>query len=172
MRFPYIKVVFISIMHQWIWKREFHSFFLWVWLDKAKSKRKNTHDDGGPLEQPKQMIFVDSSATPTAVQFLNLISPTPQPQELALTRQCDIWLHVAYGVKLVLLLISVNCIYLAYTWYVWIWHAFLFLVHTISVYHTMFLHETTLLVYPASVTYDGTPLSWLCDIGLRLKYDF
>ena len=26
----------------------------------------------------------------------------------------------------------------------------------------MFLHETTLLVYPASVTYDGTPLSWQC----------
>ena len=24
----------------------------------------------------------------------------------------------------------------------------------------MFLHETTLLVYPTSVTYDGTPLSW------------
>ena len=35
----------------------------------------------------------------------------------------------------------------------------------------MFLHETTLLVYPASVTYDGTPLSWQCDIGLRLEYD-
>ena len=39
-------------------------------------------------------------------------------------------------------------------------------------YHTMLLHETTLLVYPASVTYDGTPLSWQCDIGLRLEYDF
>ena len=49
---------------------------------------------------------------------------------------------------------------------------FLFLVHTISVYHTMFLHETTLLLYPTSVTYDGTPLSWQCDIGLRLEYDF
>ena len=47
-----------------------------------------------------------------------------------------------------------------------------FLVHTISVYHTMFLHETTLLVYPALVTYDGTPLSWQCDIGLRHEYDF
>ena len=39
-------------------------------------------------------------------------------------------------------------------------------------YHTMFLHETTLLVYPASVTYDGTPLGWQCDIGLRPEYDF
>jgi len=42
-------------------------------------------------------------------------------------------------------------------------------VYTIYVYHTMFLHETTRLVYLASVTYDGTPLSWQCDIGLRLK---
>ena len=33
------------------------------------------------------------------------------------------------------------------------------------------LHETTILVYPASVTYDGTPLSWQCDICLRLEYD-
>ena len=44
--------------------------------------------------------------------------------------------------------------------------------NTIYVYHTMFLNETTLLVYPASVTYDGTPLGWQCDIGLRLEYDF
>ena len=37
---------------------------------------------------------------------------------------------------------------------------------------TMFLHQTTFLVYPSSVTYDGTPLSWQCDIGLRLEHDF
>ena len=36
----------------------------------------------------------------------------------------------------------------------------------------MFLDEATLLVYPASVSYDGTPLSWQCDIGLHLEYDF
>ena len=42
----------------------------------------------------------------------------------------------------------VNCISLAYTLYMWIWHAFLFLVHTTSAYHTMFLHQTTVLVYP------------------------
>ena len=46
------------------------------------------------------------------------------------------------------------------------------LVHTISVYHTMFLHETTLLMYRASVTYDGTSLSWQRDTGLRPEYDF
>ena len=35
---------------------------------------------------------------------------------------------------------------------------FLFLEHTISD-HTMFLHQTTVLAYPASVTYDKAPLS-------------
>ena len=45
------------------------------------------------------------------------ISPTPPSQVLALTSQCDMWLHVAYGVYLVMLLIRVNCICLVYTLY-------------------------------------------------------
>ena len=44
-------------------------------------------------------------------------SPTPPSQVLALTWQCDMWLHVAYGVYLVMLLIRVNCICLVYTLY-------------------------------------------------------
>ena len=71
--------------------------FLVCLLDKAKFERMKAQNEGGPLELPKQMISADSPATPTAVQVLNLISPTPQPQVLALTWQCDIWLHVAYG---------------------------------------------------------------------------
>ena len=71
--------------------------FLVCLLDKAKSKRTKPWNDGGPLEQPKQMISADSPATPTVVQVPNPISPTPQPHVLALTWQCDIWLHVAYG---------------------------------------------------------------------------
>ena len=43
------------------------------------------------------MISADSPATPNAVQVPNLVSPTPQPKVLALTWQCDTWLHVAYG---------------------------------------------------------------------------
>ena len=61
-------------------------------------------------------------------------SPTPPSQVLALTLQCDMWLHVAYGVYIVMLLIRVNCICLVNTLYLWIWHAFLFLVHTTSFY--------------------------------------
>ena len=71
--------------------------FLVCLLDKAKSERTKARNDGGPLEQPKQMISIDSPATRTAVLVPNLISPTPQPKVLALTWQCDIWLHVAYG---------------------------------------------------------------------------
>ena len=44
-------------------------------------------------------------------------SPTLPSQVLALTLQCDMWLHVSYGVYLVMLLIRVNCIFLVNTLY-------------------------------------------------------
>ena len=64
--------------------------FLVCLLDKAKSKSMKARNDGGPLEQPKQMISADSPSTPTAVQVPNIISPTPQPHVLPLTWECDI----------------------------------------------------------------------------------
>ena len=132
----YIKVLLVCIMHQWVLKSESYSFFLWVWLDKAKSRKRKEKskegDDGGPLQQRKRSICTDSPCTDSALQGPSLRSPTPPSKVLALTWQCDIWLHVAYGVYLVMLLIRVNCIYLVYTLYMWIWHAFLFLVHTTS----------------------------------------
>ena len=174
MTLPFIRVVFISIMHEWVLKSEWYSFFLSVWPHNAKSiKLKEIGkalDDGGPSEQLKWRFSTDS--TPPSSQQDSQdnarldsqcscvddehISPTPPSKVLALTWQCDIWLHVAYGVYLELLLISVKCICLAYSWYMWIWHAFLFLVHTISAYHTMFLYQTTVLVYPTSIAYDET----------------
>ena len=102
MRPPYMKVVFVSIMHQWVLKRKFYSFFLWVWLDKAKSRKRKEKskegDDGGPLQQCKWSICTDSPCTDSALQAPSLRSPTPPSKVLALTWQCDIWLHVAYGV--------------------------------------------------------------------------
>ena len=147
---PYIKVVIVSIMHEWVLKSEFYSFFLSVWPHNAKSiKLKETGkalDDGGPSEQLKRRFSTDS--TPPSSQQDSQdnarldsqrscvddehISPTPPSQVLALTWQCDMWLHVAYDVYLVMLLIRVNCICLVNTLYLWIWHAFLFLVHTTS----------------------------------------
>ena len=41
MTLPFIRVVFVSIMHEWVLKSEFYSFFLSVWHHNAKSiKRK------------------------------------------------------------------------------------------------------------------------------------
>ncbi len=41
---------------------------------------------------------MDSPRTASALQVPSLRSPTPPSKVLALTWQCDIWLHVAYGV--------------------------------------------------------------------------
>ena len=69
-------------------------------------------DDGGPSEQLKQRVSTDSTQ-PSSQQDSQdnagldsqrscvddeHISPTPPSQVLALTWQCDIWLHVACGV--------------------------------------------------------------------------
>lgn len=102
MRLPYMKVVFVSIMHQLVLKSKLYSFFLWVWLDKAKSRKRKEKskegDDGGPLQQRKRSICTDSPCTDSALQGPSLRSPTTPSKVLGLTWQCDIWLHVAYGV--------------------------------------------------------------------------
>ena len=64
---------------------------------KRKEKSKEG-DDGGPLQQRKRSICTDSPCTDSALQGPSLRSPTPPSKVLALTWQCDIWLHVAYGV--------------------------------------------------------------------------
>ena len=55
-------------------------------------------DDGGPLQQRKRSICTDSPCTASALQVPSIRSPTPPSKVLDLTWQCDIWLHVAYGV--------------------------------------------------------------------------
>ena len=70
MRLPYIKVVFISIMHKWVLKSEFYSFLLSVWLHNAKTLQLKeispVVDDGGPSEQLEQRVSTDS--TPPSYQ--------------------------------------------------------------------------------------------------------
>ena len=103
--------------HAWMsLKSELYSFFLSVWPHNAKSiKLKEIGkalDDGGPSEQLKWRFSTDS--TPPSSQQDSQdnarldsqrscvddehISPSPPSQVLALTSQCDMWLHVAYGV--------------------------------------------------------------------------
>ena len=116
MTLPFIRVVFVSIMHEWVLKSEFYSFFLSVWPHNAKSiKRKEIGkalDDGGPSEQLKRRFSTDS--TPPSSQQDSQdntrldsqrscvddehISPTPPSQVLALTWHYYMWLHVAYDV--------------------------------------------------------------------------
>ena len=132
-RGSFIRVVFISIMHEWVLKSEWYSFFLSVWPHNAKSiKLKEIGkalDDGGPFEQLKRRFSTDS--TPPSSQQDSQdnarldsqrscvddehISPTPPSQVLDLTWHYYIWLHFAYDVYLVLLLTLLNCICLLYT---------------------------------------------------------
>ena len=137
MTLPFIRVVFVSIMHEWVLKSEFYSFFLSVWLHNAKSLQLKeispAVDDGGPSEQLKQGVSTDSTL-PSSQQDSQdntrldsqrscvddeHISPTPPSQVLALTWNCYMWLRVPYGVELVLLPIWLNCICLLYTLYLW-----------------------------------------------------
>ena len=123
------------------------------WVTVRRPTRLKSAVSSSPHDSQETTRLKEDSQRSSLVDHCN--SPTPPSQVLALTWQCDMWLHFAYGVYLVMLLIRVNCICLVNTLYLWIWHAFLFLVHT-SAYHTMFLHQTTVLVYPASIAYDET----------------
>ena len=62
---PYIKVVIVSIMHEWVLKSEFYCFFLSVLLDNSKSiKRKEISkaaDKGAPS---KRRASTDSTPPP------------------------------------------------------------------------------------------------------------
>ena len=113
MTLPFIRVVFVSIMHEWVLKSELYSFFLLVWPHNAKSiKLKEIGkalDDGGPSEQLKWRFSTDS--TPPSSQQDSQdntrldsqrrcvndehISPTPPSLVLALTWHYYMWLHVA-----------------------------------------------------------------------------
>ena len=145
----YINLLFLCILHLSLMMRQSRP---WVSMRRAtliKSAVSSSPHDSQETARLNEDIE-RSSVTEDRT------SPTTPSQVLALTLQCDMWLHVAYGVYLVMLLIRVNYIYLVNTLYLWIWHAFLFLGHTTSAYHTMFLHQTTVLVYPASIGYDET----------------
>jgi len=114
MTLPFIRVVFVNIMHEWVLKSEFYSLFLSIWHHNAKSiKRKEIGkalDYGGSSEQLKWRVSTYS--TPPSSQQDSQdntrldsqrscvddehISHTPPSQVLALTWHYYMWLHVAY----------------------------------------------------------------------------
>ena len=151
---PYIKVVFVSIMHQF-WKCEFHSFFLCVYLTRQSLKGR----------MHSMMVVLWSNRNRWSLQILLLLLlqckfqiSSPYSTTAGACSNMAVWYLIACCIWCLACIASnlLNCISLAYTLYMWIWHAFLFLVHTTSAYHTMFLHQTTVLVYPASIAYDET----------------
>ena len=95
MRSPYIKVVLVSILHQWVLKSEFLFIFLvgltWQGNTIKKEEGKNKAGTNGGLPAK------------------------PASDVLSLAWQCDIALHVSYGVSLVLLVIWLNYFCLVYT---------------------------------------------------------
>ena len=91
---PFIRVVFVSIMHEWVLKSEFYSFFLSVWLHNAKSIQLKeislAVDDGGPLEKLKQSVTTDS--TPPSYQ-----QDSQDNTRLDSQRSCRWWTHLPYS---------------------------------------------------------------------------
>jgi hypothetical protein len=152
---PYIKVVFVSIMHQRSWKCEFHSFFLCVYLTRQNLKGR----------RHGMMVALWSNRNRWSLRFscysycsASSKSHLPYSTTPGACSNMAVWYLVACCIWCLACIAPnlLNCISLAYTLYMWIWHAFLFLLHTTSAYHTMFLHQTTVLVYPASIAYDET----------------
>ena len=83
------------------------------WVTVRWATRSKSVVSSSPHDSPETARLNEDSQHSSLVDHRN--SPTPPSQVFALTWQCDMWLHVAYGVYLVMLLIRVNCICLAYT---------------------------------------------------------
>ena len=152
---PYIKVVFVNIMHQRIWKSEFHSFFLCVtWQGKIyKDEGTEWWWSSGATETDDLCRFsCYSYCSASSKSHLPYSTTQGACSNMAVWYLvvCCIWCLACIAPNLL------NCISLAYTLYMWIWDAFLFLVHATSAYQTMFLHQTSVLVYPTSIAYDET----------------
>ena len=110
---PYIKVVIVSIMHEWVLKREFYCFFLSVLLDNSKSiKQKEVSkaaDKGAPSKRRASTVstpphpqddFQDNTCIDTqqSCVYDEHVSPSAPSPVLPLTWHYYMWLHVMYDV--------------------------------------------------------------------------
>ena len=85
------------------------------WVTVRRGTRLKSAVSSSPHDSQETARLNEDSQHSSLFDHRN--SPTPPSQVLALTWQCDMWLHLAYGVYLVLLLIRVNCICLVNTLY-------------------------------------------------------
>jgi hypothetical protein len=100
----------MCILHESLMMRQSHPFVSLrhaTLLKSAMSSSPHDSQETTRLNEDSQRSFIVDDRN----------SPTPPLQVLALTWQGDMWLHVAYGVYLVMLLIRVNCICLVNTLY-------------------------------------------------------
>ena len=98
------------IPHQSLMMRQ-----LGQWITVRKDPHLKNAASASPHDSHETTRLNEDSQRSSLVDDRN--SPTPPSQVLALTWQCDMWLHVAYGVYFVMLLIRVNCICLVNTLY-------------------------------------------------------
>ena len=119
------------------------------WVTVRRPTHLKSAVSSSPHDSQETARLNEDSQRSSLVDHRN--SPTPPSQVLALTWQCDMWLHVAYGVYLVMLLIRVNCICLVNT----LLPVNMTCLPIFGTYYvfllTMFLHQTTFLVYPSSM---------------------
>ena len=85
------------------------------WVTVRHPTRLKSAVSSSPHDSQETARLNEDSQRSSQVDHRN--SPTPPSQVLALTSRYQMWLHVAYGVYHVLLLIWLNCICLLYTLY-------------------------------------------------------
>ena len=78
------------------------------WVTVRRATRLKSAVSSSPHDSQETTRLNEDSQRISLVDDRN--SPTTPSQVLALTWQCDMWLHVAYVVYLVMLLIRLNCI--------------------------------------------------------------
>ena len=152
-----MKVVFVSITHQWVLKSKFYSFFLWVWLDKAKSEKK---DEGTKWWWSSRATETDDLCRFSCYSYCSASSKPHLPYStipgacfnfaLPNVVACCIWFLACIAsnlVKLHLLTLHIipsimTCLPVFDTYYICLL--------------TMFIHQTNALLYPSSIIYDET----------------
>ena len=85
------------------------------WVTMRHPTRLKSAVSSSPHDSQETARLNEDSQRSSLVDDRN--SPTAPSHVLALTWWCNMWLHVAYGVYLVMLLIRVNCICLINTLY-------------------------------------------------------
>ena len=106
----YIKLLFLCILHLSLMMRQSRA-----WVNMRRNTLIKNAISSSPHDSQETTSLNEDIECSSVLE--DRTSPTPPSQVLALTLQCDMWLHFAYGVYLVMLPIRVNRICLVHTLY-------------------------------------------------------